>query len=127
MLKDKKTFNSSYFSNKIDNSSKIDTIKKQIKNIDKTINNLTDKIALLSNEASLIFISKLEELVKEKSMLKDNLLQLELQELNSNTKKDSSLVYNNILAFNDDLSVDDKRKIAMSLLKKLYMILKLIR
>lgn len=119
LLKDKKTFNSSYFSNKIDNSSKIDTIKKQIKSIDKTINNLTDKIALLSNEASLIFISKLEELVKEKSILKDNLLQLELQELNSNTKKDSSLVYDNILAFNDDLSVDDKRKIAMSLFKEI--------
>ncbi|HAT4185233.1 recombinase family protein [Clostridium perfringens] len=119
LLKDKDFFNSSYFANKIDNSSKINNINKQIKSIDKTINNLTDKIALLSDEASLIFISKLEELVKEKSILKNNLLELELQELNSNTKKDTSLIYSQVLAFNDDLSVDDKRKIAMNLFKEI--------
>lgn len=99
-------------------SGKFKTCNK-IKSIDKTINNLTDKIALLSDEASLIFISKLEELVKEKSILKNNLLELELQELNSNTKKDTSLIYSQVLAFNDDLSVDDKRKIAMNLFKEI--------
>lgn len=119
LLKNKDFFNSSYFANNVDNSSKINNINKQIKSINKTINNLTDKIALLSDEASLIFISKLGELVKEKSILKNNLLELELQELNSKTKKYASLIYSQVLAFNDDLSVDHKRKIAMNLCKEI--------
>lgn len=118
-LKDEKIFNSSYSINKVDNSFKIASLNKKVIEIDKTISNLTDKIALLSNDASLIFIDKIENLIKEKSSIKSNIVELELQELNSKIKTDKSLIYNNIKAFNNNLSVDDKRKITMSIFKKI--------
>lgn len=118
-LKDEKIFNSSYSINKVDNSFKIASLNKKVIEIDKTISNLTDKIALLSNDASLIFIDKIENLIKEKSSIKSNIVELELQELNSKIKTDKALIYNNIKAFNNNLSVDDKRKITMSIFKKI--------
>ncbi|HHD2821205.1 TPA: resolvase, partial [Clostridium perfringens] len=50
---------------------------------------------------------------------KSNIVELELQELNSKIKTDKALIYNNIKAFNNNLSVDDKRKITMSIFKKI--------
>ena len=67
-LKDIDNFNVAYNVNSVDNKKLIASLERKIKSIDKNINNLTDKLSLLSNEASIIFINKIETLVKSESL-----------------------------------------------------------
>ncbi|WP_270550519.1 hypothetical protein [Clostridium perfringens] len=89
-----------------------------MKKLDKTINNLTDKIALLSNDAAMILIDKIETLVKEKKALKDKMISLELKSLD-NLEGKEEFIYENILEFNTNLSVDQKRNIAINIFKEI--------
>lgn len=59
----------------------IKTINKKIATNDKSINNLVDKLMLLSNEASGIITSKIEELSQQNNLLKEELLRLERENL----------------------------------------------
>ena len=89
-----------------------------MKKLDKTINNLTDKIALLSNDAAMILIYKIETLVKEKKALKDKMIKIELKSLD-NLEGKEEFIYENILKFNTNLSVDQKRNIAINIFKEI--------
>lgn len=117
-LKDRNNFNAAYNTNSIDNKKSILALEKKIKVIDKNINNLTDKLSLLSNEASIIFINKIETLVKEKFNIKNEIVSLEMQEL-ENAHNNHDFVFYNISIFNEDMSVDEKRAAAMNIFKEI--------
>lgn len=117
-LKDINNFNAAYNINSIDNRKLISSLEKKIKVIDKNINNLTDKLSLLSNEASIIFINKIESLVKEKSNIKNEIVQLEMQELET-INNNHDFVFYNITAFNDDMTIDEKRATVMNIFENI--------
>lgn len=117
-LKDINNFNAAYNVNSIDNQKLISTLEKKIKIIDKNINNLTDKLSLLSNDASIVFINKIESLVKEKSNIKNEILQLEMQELET-INNNHDFVFYNISNFNDNMTVDEKRAACMNIFKEI--------
>lgn len=118
MLQDKKFFERHYGNKQIDTNFELKEIESKIGKINKTIDNLTNKISLLSNDAAMIFIDKIESLVEEKKILNNRIIELELQSLNNlNSKED--FIYENILKFNKNLSVEQKRNIAMNIFKKI--------
>lgn len=117
-LKDINNFNAAYNINSIDNKKLISSLEKKIKVIDKNINNLTDKISLLSNDASVIFINKIETLVKEKANIKNEIISLEMQELES-VNSNHDFIFYNISIFNDDMSMDEKRAAIINVFKEI--------
>lgn len=117
-LKDIDNFNAAYNVNSVDNKKLIASLERKIKSIDKNINNLTDKLSLLSNEASIIFINKIETLVKEKSNIKNEILSLEMHEL-ENINNNHNFVFYNISNFNDNMTVDEKRACCMNIFKEI--------
>lgn len=117
-LKDINNFNASYNVHSVDNKKQIKALEKKIKTIDKNINNLADKLSLLSNEASIVFISKIESLVQEKSNIKNEIIELEMQELDTlNTSHD--FIFYNITIFDNDMTVDEKRAAVMNIFKEI--------
>lgn len=117
-LKDKKFFRSSYSNNTVNNKKIISSLEKKLKTIDKNINNLTDKLAILSNEASMYIINRIEMLSTEKSKIKDEIIELEMQELNS-LSNNYDFVFYNIQSFNRNMNVDEKRSSIMNIFKKI--------
>lgn len=59
----------------------IKAISKKITTNDKSINNLVDKLMLLSNEASSVITKRIEELSQQNNSLKEELLRLEREKL----------------------------------------------
>lgn len=117
-LKDFNTFNSLYNKNSINNKDTILGLEKKIKLIDRNINNLTDKLLLLSNDASIFIIEKIESLSKEKSKIKNDIIELEMQEL-ENVNNNHDITFHNIVNFNDDMTVDEKRSCVMNIFEKI--------
>ncbi len=89
----------------------IKTINNKIVATDKAINNLVDKLTLMSSEASKAVITKIEELTKQNISLKEELLKLERQKLLSEgNEQNVETIYENLQAFlaSDD-SIETKR------------------
>ena len=119
ILKDRNIFEKKYYKSEVNNPAKeLKELELNMKKLDKTINNLTDKIALLSNDAAMILIDKIETLVKEKKVLKDKMIKIELESLDNIDGKEE-FIYENILEFNTNLSVDQKRNIAINIFKEI--------
>lgn len=117
-LKDKSYFLKKYKGREKININDLHDLESKIKKIDSSIENLTDKIALLSNEASMFLIDKIESLVKEKQSIKEKIIDLELSTL-SNFDVTEDSIYENILKFKKDLSVEQKRNLAMNIFEKI--------
>ncbi len=66
----------------------------------------------------MILIDKIETLVKEKKALKDKMIKIELKSLD-NLEGKEEFIYENILKFNTNLSVDQKRNIAINIFKEI--------
>lgn len=78
----------------------IKVINKKITSINTAINNLVDKLMLLSNEASSVITNKIEELSKQNNSLKEELLRLEREKLlNSIEDTNIDAVYNQVKNF----------------------------
>ena len=117
-LKNIDNFRSLYNKNKVDNSFLIKDYNAKIKNIDRTIDGLTDKISLLSNDAVSIFINKIEQLIEEKRILKEKIVSLEIEELDS-INHDADKIFNNIMLYDKDMTNDEKRNIAMNVFERI--------
>lgn len=117
-LKEFYTFKSLYNKNSVNNKEAILSLEKKIKVIDRNINNLTDKLLLLSNDASIFIIEKIETLSKEKTKIKNEIIELEMQEL-ENVNNNHDTVFYNITIFNDDMTVDEKRACVMNIFEKI--------
>lgn len=117
-LKNRDVFNSSYSKNLVSNKKAILSLEKKIKTIDKNINNLTDKLSLLSNEASIFIINRIEMLTTEKTKIRNEIIELEMQEL-ENMNVNYDFVFYNIRSFNDSMSIDEKRASVMNIFKEI--------
>lgn len=109
--KDYEIFKESYQPYKTNNLSvdEIDTIKNSIEKNNKMIDNLIDKVALLSNAAGEKILSKIEQITKDNETLKDKLEDLKLSALEiENTKFNENYIYENIIKF--DKSMDPEMK-----------------
>lgn len=61
------------------------------------INNLVDKLAFMSNDASKVLVKKIEELTKVNNILNENLLELQREKLlNTLTDNNIDIIYDNI-------------------------------
>lgn len=117
-FKDKKYFKEAYKTNYVDTTEELTELKTTLNKLDKNIDNLTDKLSMLSNEASIVIINKIEALVDEKKIIKDKIIKLELNSLN-NSNRNSNFIYQDILKFDRNLSVDMKRNLAMNIFKEI--------
>ncbi|MGN9164928.1 recombinase family protein [Tissierellaceae bacterium HCP3S3_D8] len=101
---------------------KIKSIKSRIKNNNSQINNLTDKLALISNDAAGVIINKIEELTIDNKKLQKELLLYENLESNNKTKDERiNELYNSIQLFNslDDVEIEEKRKLIRTIIEKI--------
>lgn len=100
--------------------SKVDSISKKINKNNKSIDNLVEKLMLLSNAAATPITKKIEELTLENEQLKISLEVEKLNdlehELNTNTP---NLIFANILRFRELKTNDDKRQALRTIFKKL--------
>ena len=95
-------------------------IKKQIEDNNRMINNLVEKIALLSNEASKALITKIEELTQENKELDNKLEDTKLAEFKiNNSKFNKEFVYANVMKFNKDMLPEEKKIIVRNIFKSL--------
>jgi len=78
----------------------IKSINKKIITTDKSIDNLVDKLAIMSNAASTVLMSKIEELTKQNILLKEELLKLERRRLLSDANTQNiGIMHNNVKLF----------------------------
>lgn len=116
---DKKVFKSLLKTDQSDFSNELTEIKNRIIKNDKMVNNLVDKLMLLSNSAATPITKKIEELTKETESLRNELLNLE-------SKSDSIILvddyYNSLKklykVLNTSVEIEHKRKLFMSLISK---------
>lgn len=96
-------------------------IKNQIRKNKMQIDNLTDKLALISNDAAMPLIRKIEELTQLNKNLQSELLLIEKMESQISGKNKVDKLYNNIKLFNEmqDAYVEEKRKIIREIIEKI--------
>lgn len=97
-------------------------IQKKLNSNNTQINNLTDKLALLSNEASMAIINKIEQLTDENKKLQTDLILIEKME-SDKKNKDNNIddLYSNIKLFNTmkDAPIDKKREVIRTIIEKI--------
>lgn len=101
--------------------SSIQVIKKKIVANDKAINNLVDKLMLLSNDASIAITKKIEELSSANNNLKEELLKLEREKLFQQKDKDNLIVlHTQIVNFVTlDMDLETRRRTIKTILEYL--------
>lgn len=96
-------------------------IEKKLNSNKTQISNLTDKLALLSNEASVAIINKIEQITDENKKLQTDLMLIEKMEAEKKNK-DNNIddLYSNIKLFNTmkDAPVEEKRKVIRTIIEK---------
>lgn len=86
----------------------------------KAIDNLIDKLILLSNDAGKILTERIEEFTQENIFLKQELLKLEREKLFSTTDDANvDALHNSIKQFLDSESIEDKRRLAKIIFDKI--------
>lgn len=114
---DKKLFKSMVKNEETQTEKDIEIIKFNIKKNDIAINNLVEKLMLLSNAAATVITKKIEDLTSENEKLKMKLLELESINLSSVSideyyKSLKNLTY----VLKQNISIDAKRKLFNSLI-----------
>lgn len=100
----------------------IEKLRKKLNKNNLQIDNLTDKLALLSNEASILIISKIEQLTTDNKNLQTQLISLEsLETSRKNTEEQINNLYDNIQLFNsiDDANVEEKREVIRTIIERI--------
>ncbi|WDV47907.1 recombinase family protein [Clostridiaceae bacterium M8S5] len=96
----------------------IKAIKRKIKENDKAIDNLVDKLAILSNEASKAITRKIEQLTKNNQALKESLLINERSNLVSKMKNDNiDALHSQIVKFVNSEDMDIRKIIVKTIIK----------
>jgi len=97
-------------------------IKNKINNNNLQISNLTDKLALISNDAAGAIINKIEELTISNRKLQKELFSYEkLESSNKNNDERINELYNSIQLFNTmgNADIEDKRKLIRTIIEKI--------
>ncbi|MDF2884521.1 MAG: putative resolvase [Clostridiaceae bacterium] len=118
-LKNKQKFLKQYNENHVsNNSNSIKKLKKSISKNEIMINNLIDKLAILSNEAGKNVSKRLEDITKENTNLK---LQLENEELEclENNSFGQDYVFENIQTIINETDLNKKRVLIKNIFKEI--------
>lgn len=97
-------------------------IERRVKKNNLQINNLADKLALLSNEASKSIISKIEEFTADNKKLQSQLVSFEnLESSKKNSVNNLDTLYNSIQLFNgmEDSDIEGKRAVIRNIIEKI--------
>lgn len=120
-LFDKDVFNSYYNHEKIYINDNSKEINKQINKNEKSIKNLVEKLALLSNDAGKFLTDKIEELTLQNTNLKIKLEEIKLNKLeNKINQSNPNVIYGNILNFLNAKDLEEKRRIIRLIFKSIY-------
>lgn len=120
-LFDKDVFNSYYNNEKIYINDNSKEINKQISINEKSIKNLVEKLALLSNDAGKFLTDKIEELTLQNTNLKIKLEEIKLNKLeNEINKSNPNVIYGNIINFLNAKDLEEKRRIIRLIFKSIY-------
>lgn len=119
MLKDRAEFDSLYSVNVKSNISEIKKLNKILASKEKNIENLIEKLSLLSTDASALVIKKIEEMTNEISNIKNIINELKLEDLNNVKSKNKDSIFNAICCFDKKMSVDEKRQCAMIIFNRI--------
>lgn len=100
----------------------ISKIEKSIQKNNIKINNLVDKISMLSNAASNVLLKKIEELTSQNEEFKRELLFLKQEEINNQMtspeeKFEKIKLFSNALKYAD---IDTKRELLHSITEEIY-------
>lgn len=114
-------FNQGYKTQILENEleKEIDLIEKEISCNDKAINNLVEKLTVLSNSAATIIIEKIEELTVNNNKLKNRLEDVKLKQLENVKKSNVSDVKESINKFKDLKTNSEKRTEIRKIFSKL--------
>lgn len=113
-------FNQIYLHSQNQNSSYalVEDIKKEIKINEDMINNLVEKVALLSNKAAASLLKKIEELTQKNEDLNNKLEDTKLNQFEiDNSKFSGEFIYENICKFSENCSTEDKRNYVRNIFK----------
>jgi DNA invertase Pin-like site-specific DNA recombinase len=108
--------------NKKDHSKEIKSIKKKIEKNNIQISNLTDKLALLSNEASKMIIKKIEQLTSDNIKLQKKLVAIEnIEAIKKNNESKIHALYDSIKLFNSmrDATIEQKRELIRTIIERI--------
>ncbi|MCX7884729.1 MAG: recombinase family protein [Caloramator sp.] len=101
-------------------TNELEIIKNTINKNNKMIENLIDKVALLSNEAGKKILEKIEQLTNENKELNEKIENYKLYNLEmQNLKFNEEYIYENILKFDKTIEPSLKRIIAKNIFKKI--------
>lgn len=101
-----------------DNTSQLEN---KIAKNEKSIKNLVEKLAFLSNEAGKFITEKIEELTKENSELKIKIEEIKFNQLeNTVNQSNPDIIYNNIVNFSSVKSLEEKRRRLKLIFKSIY-------
>lgn len=117
-LKNRKIFNQNYSIIKKDNNKEIKNLTKLLNSKEVSVNNLIEKLSLLTAAASTLVIEKIEKLSTEINNIKLKISELELEDMNNSINNEDS-IYEDIKSFNNQMSVDEKRIVAMNIFEKI--------
>lgn len=110
------------FEDEKDYKKQISEIQVRINRNNLQINNLADKLSLLSNEAAKAIISKIEQLTSNNKKLQTELLTFEsLQSSQKNSGNDLDSLYDSIHLFNemDDTDIEGKRAVIRNIIEQI--------
>jgi DNA invertase Pin-like site-specific DNA recombinase len=97
----------------------IKTINKKIKTNEVSINNLVDKLMILSNDAATVITKKIEELTNSNILLKESLLKLERKKRFETLEKDNvEILHNQINKFINSNDIGSKRILIKTIIKQ---------
>lgn len=102
-----------------DFKSKVPSLENKIKKNEIMINNLVDKLALLSNNASKPIMIKIEELTNLNGALKSEIETEKLKELETKTSSNPKDIFNNIYRFKSIKTAEEKRQSIRAIFKSL--------
>lgn len=106
--------------NKPDVIIEIENINKKISSNNKAINNLIDKLVLLSNDASKFITDRIEKMSNENVLLKEELLKLEREKMFIQIDKNNiEILYRQITDFVElDQDIESKRRKIKTIIKE---------
>ncbi|NFI05185.1 recombinase family protein [Clostridium botulinum] len=111
-LENKDIFKKLFSDPKEGRESNILILEKQLNKNNNVINGLVEKVALLSTEASKVFIEKIEELTQRNNEIKNKIEIEKLLEMQKKANDNSSeFIYNKIIEFNKLKSTKEKNRI----------------
>lgn len=105
----------------VDVEKEIKSINKKISQNNTAINNLIDKLAMMSNDAAKLLTDKIEQLSKQNNTFREQLLGIEREKLFQQRDNDNiDVLHNQVLFFVKAENIDDKRRLVKIIIENIF-------